>query len=309
MTYRLVMFGSGNFGIPSFEALQADPRFTCLAVVSQPAAKSPDGLRETPVARWAVSQSLPLLSFESLKHEPVEIALRQHMADVYVVIDYGLILPSTILTIPSRGTVNLHGSLLPKHRGAAPIPAAILAGDTEAGVTAMVMDAGIDTGPIIAQASRRLEPDVTTPKLSQYLANLGATLLPDTLANWLDGQITPIPQPPSPDSYAKKLSKADGQAVWTSGLMLERKIRAYQPWPGVWSEWQGKRLLILAANFTPGHPAEPLGTVVLRPGNTWGISCGDGWIDPTQVQMSGKKPQPASTIPGSYPGFVGTRLA
>lgn len=310
MKTRAVIFGTSPFGLPSFEQVRRDERFAIVAVVTQP--PKPTGrhqvLSPTPVAEWATKHRLQLLTPATLKTEEIQNTLRKLQADVFLVASYGLILPQGVLDIPTRGCINIHASLLPSYRGASPIAAAILNGDLATGITFMVMDAGCDTGPIVKQLPCPIAPNDTRATLEQQLSELAATDIVQTLDGWLDKKIEPQSQPSQGVSSAPRLKRQDGAAVWLDADRLERQTRAYQPWPGLWTTWNTTEIKIITATAETGQPAEPSGTIVQR-NNNWAIACERGYLIPTTVQFSGKKPQPAISIPGSYPNFIGSRLS
>lgn len=307
--HRLVFFSSSIFGLPSIKAIRTMPDVELVAVVSQAAKTAGRGgqLQATPVSQWAEQYQLPLLTPTSLRTATAVKALKELTADTFVVAAYGLILPPTILQLPSDGSLNIHASLLPAFRGASPIAAALVAGQTTTGISFMLMDEGIDTGPVLAAHALPIEPKETTPELQTRLAGLAAQHLPDLLTNWWAGQVSPQAQT-GPSSYAPLLRKADGQANWQSAVMLERKIRAYQPWPGVWTTWRGQLMKILSAEISSDVSPEKPGLIVGRSSSPgWAIACRDGLLIPTTVQLAGKKPQAASSLPGSYPNFIGSQ--
>ncbi len=310
MTTRLVLFGSGEFGVPSFQALAQDPRFTVVSVVSQPPKPSDRGqqLRPTPVQVWAEAAELPVITPGSVRDPDVGKQLAALQADAWVVIAYGFILPPELLALPPRGILNVHASLLPKYRGASPIVAALVAGDQQTGVTFMQIDAGVDTGGSLRTYTELIKPDDTTPVLAERLARLAAQHLPDDLQAWLNQEITPVPQPSDGASRAPKLSRPDGYATWNSAVEWERKVRAYTPWPSVWTTWRGQRLKILAAKVVKGQPTEPPGTVIPGSNQSWMIACQDGYLEPIQIQLAGKRPQAADLLVKNFPDLIGTRL-
>lgn len=309
MKPRLVLFGTSAFGVPSFTALTKDQRFDVVAVVSQP--PRPVGrkqiITDTPVSVWAKGSGVAVVTPVSLKNPESRKLVLSIPADLYVVASYGLILPADILHIPPQGAINIHASLLPKYRGASPISAALLAGDIETGITFMQMDPGLDTGPILKQYALPIPFDDTKQTLEVRLGKVAAQNIGDVAQGWLDGSIKPQPQPINGVSLAPKLTRDNGHAVWDDARKIERMIRAYSPWPGVWTRWGQREIRLLEAKaFTEIIPSKP-GTVIAMPGG-WGVSCANGYIQPSTVQVAGRKPQPASTIPGSYPGFIGSEL-
>jgi len=240
--------------------------------------------------------------------EPVA-ALSALAPDVIVVAAYGLILPQAVLDIPPHGCLNVHGSLLPKYRGAAPIPAAILAGDDETGVTIMLMDAGMDTGPILSQATCPIEPQDTTGTLTAKLAELGAALLAETLPRWLAGEIEPQPQAHELASYAPMIRKADGRIDWTlPAAQIARQVRAYQPWPGATTFWNGKPLKLLKAQPLPQVAVKEGPGRVLAWGDAAAVVTGKGLLLLEEVQLAGRRPLPIGDFLRGQRGFVGSVL-
>lgn len=312
MKHQVVFFGSSAFGLPALERLSASPDITLVGVYSQP--DRPTGRKQhltpTPVAAWAKERGFLLRTPVSLKPAAEVAALKELHADTFVVAAYGLILRSDVLAFPTFGSINIHGSLLPRHRGASPVAATILAGDQTTGVSFMLMDTDIDTGPVLSQFSLPVSQTETTPSLMEKLSHVAAEHITEILHGWWAKNITPTVQNDTESTYAPVLTKQDGRADWSSAASLERKIRAYTPWPGVWTQWNDATMKLLSARALPNHTPSTPGTVVAIsdvPG--WAISTGDGLLVPEEVQFSGRRPQPAATIPGSYPGFIGAVLA
>jgi methionyl-tRNA formyltransferase len=229
--------------------------------------------------------------------------------DVIVVAAFGQILHQPVLALPSHGCLNIHASLLPRYRGAAPIAAAILGGETVTGVTIMRMDEGLDTGPILAQAECPIAPDDTTATLTTKSANLGAELLVETLSGWLGGQIQAWPQDDSLATYCNPLQKADGYLDWTQhAVHLDRLVRACDPWPGAFTTWRGQRLKVLRARARPawqGH-ARP-GQVIELDGGI-GVATGQGALQLVEVQLAGKKPMTAAVFARGQRDLLGNLL-
>lgn len=309
MKHRFVFFGTSPFGIPCLEAFIANPNFELQAIVTQPDRPQNRGqaMQPTAIGTWAAKHQIALIKPEKLTPNVID-EIKQYQADFFLIIAYGLILPPAVLGLTKRGCVNVHASLLPKYRGATPIPATLLNDDSETGISIMLMDEGIDTGPILAQFKVPLHGKETAPEVSTSLAALAGQHITETLTAWLAGTLQAQPQSPSSTPYAKRLQKIDGFADWSSGRMIERKIRALQPWPGVWTVWNEHVVKLLAASYIAGQPTERPGTVVNHD-REWGIACGDGWLIPSQVQFAGRKPQLAASVPGGYPGFIGSSMA
>jgi methionyl-tRNA formyltransferase len=262
----VLFFGSGSFALPALERLAASGRveedaralpaaIELVAVVTAPA--RPAGrrgeLRPTAVGRLASELGIPVMVPASLRDPGVVEEVGRLDADLIVLADYGRLVPAAILDLPRHGAVNLHPSLLPRHRGAAPVAAAILAGDAATGVTLMRMDAGLDTGPIVAQRSIALEGDEVAPTLEARLATLAADLLVESLPGWVAGRLVARPQPESGATLTRPLRRSDG---WLDparpAVELERQVRAYQPWPGSWTEVDGGRVIVWAATVIDG---------------------------------------------------------
>lgn len=268
---RLILFGSGGFAVPSFRAIAADSRFTVLAVVtSPPRAAGRDGkLVPTPVDTWATAEGLHVQHVARVR-DAGEISRIQSLgADGALLADFGQIIPTELLRQYPRGIVNLHPSLLPRHRGASPIPATILAGEEETGVTTIVMDEGVDTGPIIAVQRLRLQSDLTAPELESELADLVAESIPETLASWVQGGEEARPQGDSEATLTKRLTRADGRVgAGTTAERAMRMWRAYQPWPGVWIEIPGSvgRVILSNVSLMEEDLSIPPGHLVVREG-------------------------------------------
>jgi methionyl-tRNA formyltransferase len=222
----------------------------------------------------------------------------------------GLLLPPEVLALPAHGTLNLHASLLPRWRGAAPIHAAILHGDPETGVTIMQTDRGLDTGPIVAQARCAIAPDDTAETLTPRLAQLGAGLLIEILPRWLAGEITPQPQPQDCATYAPSLTKEDGRVDWQQpAAHIARMTRAYTPWPGVFTTYKGARLRILSAHALPDwREGEPPGTVLTLPDGQIAVATAQGALFLDDIQLAGKKAMPATVFSRGQRAFVGSKL-
>ncbi len=275
--------GTPDFAVPALsEILAAGHNVVC--VYSQPPRPAGRGYNERPSPIQALAESLGLKVRcpTNLKNTAALDEFTQMNADVAVVAAYGLILPQPFLRAPRLGCLNIHASLLPRWRGAAPIQRAILAGDTETGITIMQMDEGLDTGHMLATQSLPISSTTTTSDLHDVLSEIGGRLIVDTLSG---NHPTPVPQPKIGVTYAPKLDRSEGRIDWTKDAAdLDRWVRALNPWPGVWCEHNGQRLRILAAVPETGGTAPP-GTVVAEPLT---IACGKGALAITSVQRSGK---------------------
>ena len=280
---RLAFMGSPDFAVPALMALHAAGHEIAVVYCQQPRpAGRGQALRPCPVHKAAEAMGLAVRTPTRLR---TDLAAQQAFAaldlDIAVVAAYGLILPQTMLDAPRRGCLNIHASLLPRWRGAGPIQASVLAGDTETGITIMQMEAGLDTGPMLLAGALPIGPSDTAATLHDRLAELGAMLVLRALAE----NPPPTPQPVEGATYAPKLTREDGRIDWNhSALSIDRQIRAFDPWPGTFSTLDGETMKILAATVVEG--AGPSGTVL---DDRLSIACGTGAIRPTRVQLPGRQ--------------------
>ena len=238
---KIVFMGTPDFALPSLQALIGEHNVA--AVVTQPDRRAGRQrlLRESPVKRLARSADIPVLQPQSMRDPGTLADLQSIDAEVFVVAAYGQILPQAVLDLPKRGVLNAHASLLPRWRGAAPIQAAIKAGDRESGVTIMLLDAGLDTGPLLSKRAISLAADETGQSLHDKLAALSADLLVDTLPRYLSGEIEPQAQAESQATYAPQIKKEEGEINWTcSAASIERLVRAFRPWPETFTPLEGQ---------------------------------------------------------------------
>lgn len=287
---RIIFMGSPDFAALALKHLAQD--FNVIGVVTQPDRRAGRGKKivSPPVKIVADELDIPTLQPRRVRDAESMDALRRFAPDLIVVAAYGQILRPELLDLPPLGCINIHGSLLPRWRGAAPIQAAILAGDAETGITIMQMDAGIDTGDMLAKRALPITNDDTAGTLFDKLAPLGAELLVETLPKYLSGEITPQPQPTEGATYAKMLKKTDGELDFNkTAVELERQIRAFAPWPGTFFEWNGKPLKVHRAHVDTGHPNPGSGTK-LRLAGVPAVGTGDGVLVLDQIQPAGKKP-------------------
>jgi len=317
---RVVFMGTPEFAVPSLAALLREG-YEVVGVLTR--ADRPAGrgqkLEESPVKQLARRHGLAIQQPRTLRDPAAQAALAALAPELIVVAAYGLILPQAVLGLPRCGCVNVHGSLLPRWRGAAPIAAAILAGDRETGISLMLMDAGVDTGPVLATAALPIAADDTTGTLTEKLAGLAAELLVQTLPGWLAGEIVPRPQPEEGATYAPRIEKSAGEIVWADpAALIERRVRAYQPWPGAFTSWKGQRLKVLRARagievLGIGDRVLEIGAlqpglVVSDTGNTAGVVTGQGILWLEEVQLAGKRALPIQAFLRGAAGFVGSRL-
>lgn len=287
--------GSPDFSLSALRLLAEN--YQVVGVVTQPDRASGRGreLKAPPVKTLALELNIPVIQPEKLREPEAMQQLREWNPDLIVVAAFGQLLKKEVLDLPKYGCINIHASLLPRWRGAAPINAAILAGDEETGITIMKMDVGLDTGPMLAIKKIRIRRDDTAGSVFQALSKLGANLLIETLPNYLAGNITPTPQPEEGSTYAPMLKKQDGQLDFTRpAVELERRVRAMNPWPGAWFEWNGNVLKVARASVSE---AKGLGigsrfTVEGRPA----VMSADGALVLDEVQPAGKKAMPGKSF-------------
>ena len=284
-----VFLGTPDFAVPTLQALMAAPDFDVIAVYTQPPRQAGRGkrLRPSAVHQAAENYNIPVYTPVSLKGGEVQGEFADLGADVAVVVAYGLILPKPILTAPRLGCFNLHGSLLPRWRGAAPIQRAIMAGDDVTGVCIMLMDKGLDTGPELLRIERKICPTDTAGDLHDDLAALGAPLMLEALRGVSAGTLTAKAQPETGITYASKIEKVDARIEWRlSSVELDRLIRSVSPLPGMWCQWKDERIKILLAEPLAENTKRPPGTVL---DDQLLVSCGNGSLRLLRLQRPGKE--------------------
>jgi methionyl-tRNA formyltransferase len=300
MVPSIVFMGSPEFSLPVLRLLAQ--HYQVAGVVTQP--DRPKGRGQTltppPVKVQSMELGLPVIQPRRL-HEPVAMEqLQAWQPDLIVVAAFGQILKPEVLDLPRHGCINVHASLLPRWRGAAPIPAAILHSDVQTGVTIMRMDPGVDTGPILSQRAIPILPDDTSRILSERLAVLGAELLIETLPGYLAGQLVPLAQDETHATYAPMLKKEDGELDFTQPAVdLARRVRAFNPWPGAFTVWQRQILKIHHAHSITDQriltPKPPPGAQVIHAGLP-ALVTSDGLLALDEVQPAGKKPMPGKAF-------------
>ncbi len=284
---RLAFMGTPEFAVPALRALHTAGH-TIAAVYTQPPKPSGRGqrLQFSPVQMFAAAHGLPIFTPKTLRTAEAQAEFAALELDVAIVAAYGLILPPLILAAPRHGCLNIHASLLPRWRGAAPIHRAILAGDAETGITIMQMDAGLDTGAMLRRSALPIPLRDTAGELHDRLAVLGADLIVPTLADHVAGRLTPEPQPADGVTYAAKLQKSEGALDWSQPAMgLDRQVRGLQPWPGTFFRQQDETVKLLAATIAAGRGAP--GTVLDSQAT---IACGQDALRLLKVQRAGKAP-------------------
>lgn len=332
MSLRVVFFGSPEDAVPALVSL-LDAGQNVAAVYTRPDREAGRSRRSrpTPVRVAAESRGLRVETPKSLRGEAARQGLAELMADIFVVVAYGRILPPEVLAVPRLGVVNIHPSLLPRHRGPSPVATAILEGDAETGVTLMLLDEGIDSGPLLAQSDPvRLDGSARAGELTARLFAMGAEMLPATLAGLAAGTLTPQPQDAAAVTVTRLIEKDDGRIDWSrSAVEIERMTRAFDPWPGAFTSLGGKNLKIIAAAVAPGggdqakqggdagaadEGAAPRGRDVAAPGTVTVrdrrlfAATGEGELELLTVQPEGSRPMTARDLINGAPGLHGALL-
>ncbi len=294
---RIVFAGTPDFAVPALQTL-IDAGHPPVAVYTQPDRPAGRGrkLQPGPIKRAALAHNLPVYQPDTLRDAASRHELATLQPDLLVVVAYGLLLPPDVLTLPRLGCVNLHASLLPRWRGAAPVQRAILAGDSETGITLMQMDAGLDTGPILAMTPCDIYPDDTGSSLHDRLSALGASLLTEQLDALLAGCLAPRPQPEEGVTYAPRIKRKEARIDWSrAATQIERQVRAFNPWPVAFSRLDTDTLRIWQARATdqtlPGPPGQ------LHPeAGALKVTTGEGALELIQLQLPGRRPVSARDL-------------
>jgi methionyl-tRNA formyltransferase len=305
MLPRTVFMGSPEFALPTLHLLSEN--YPVVGVITQPDRPSGRGkvLTPPPVKQLALELGLPLIQPERLRHLEAMQVLRDWQPELIVVAAFGQILRQEVLDLPHFGCINVHGSLLPRWRGAAPLQAAILNGDTETGITIMRMDAGVDTGPILSQRSLPIRPDETAASLSSVMAELGARLLLETLPEYLAGSLQLQPQDETLATYAPMLQKEAGLLDFQlPAIQLERRVRAFNPWPSAYTFYQEQMLKIYRARAVADGGKVP-GTRLVFQGVP-AVACTEGLLVLDEVQPAGKKLMPGRVFLQGARAWVNT---
>ncbi len=307
---RAVFFGSGSFAVPILEAVADSRDVELVAVISVPdrAAGRRGELTPTPVARLARERGLAVLRPPSLRDPSIVEGIGSLDAVVGVLADYGRIVPPAILALPREGILNVHPSLLPRWRGAAPIQATIAAGDTEAGVTLIAMDAGLDSGPIVAVERWPLSGNETAPDLESRAAEAGAALVRRTLGPWVRGEVAPIPQDAAAVTMTRPLRRDDGWlAPGRPAVELERQVRAFQPWPGSFLETPAGRIIVWSAAIAEAEVGDEAGTIAADDDGL-ALVAADGRLRLLEVQPAGGRRMPSADLRRGRPELIGARV-
>jgi methionyl-tRNA formyltransferase len=305
---RLAFMGTPDFAVPSLRALAAEGH-EIAAVYTQPPRPAGRGqqAKPSPVHALADAHGWPVRTPAGLKDAAAQRAFADLNLDVAVVVAYGLLLPAPVLTASRLGCLNVHASLLPRWRGAAPIQRAILAGDAQTGISIMQMDEGLDTGPILAQQAIAIAATETASTLHDRLAALGAEMIVAAVAGRAAGTLHPRPQPVEGVTYAEKLSRAEAWLDWRRPAAdLERQVRAFAPWPGVTFQAQGETIKVLAAEVIAGEGVGAAPGTILD--DRLSVACGSGALRPTRLQRGGRAACDTAAFLRGFPISPGTHL-
>jgi methionyl-tRNA formyltransferase len=314
---RIVFMGTPEFATKPLEHLLLN-RYEVVAVYTRPDRPAGRGRHTAspPVKTLAETWRLPVLQPASLGQPAVEAELAGYNPDIVVVAAFGQVLPQAVLDMPRHGCINIHPSLLPRYRGASPIVSAILDGEEFTGVSIMLMDAGLDTGPVLARAQIAIGAEDTTGSLDGKLAGISAGLLQEVLERWPRGEIVPQPQNEAGATYCSVVTREQGEIDWSlPAVDIERRVRAFQPWPGCYTTWRGRRLKIIEAASLPEAGAAGVGQVValppmvVRPGVAFGVGSGRGVLGICRLQMEGKRPVSAAEFLRGQRQFIGATLS
>lgn len=312
---KIIFFGTPDFASPFLQELIDDSDIEVAAVVCQP--DKPVGrkgkLTAPAVKVLAENNHLEVLQPASLKKNEAKVLLSAYDADFFVVVAYGKIIPKSILQIPAKGCINVHPSRLPKYRGPSPIQTAIAEGDTETGISIMLLDEGMDTGPILSFEGISIDGEETYETLVNKIHARGPKLLSQTLKRYIKGEIHPVPQSTEGVSISQLLTREDGRIDWTQNMaVIDRKWRAYQAWPGAWSVWNrnGKELRLKIIKLTPVDFVNdlPPGTVAIK-NNRLFVNCADGTMEILQIQPEGKSKMIISEFLNGYFDMAGATLS
>ena len=309
---RLVFMGTPDFAVPALGAL-LDAGHEVVGVFTQPDRRSGRGRRLStpPVKEFAESRDLAVFQPASLREDA---EARQRISDLapdaIVVAAYGLFLPEETLAVPQLGCLNIHPSLLPRHRGPSPVATSILEGDETTGVTIMLLDEGMDTGPVLAQRETPIGAEETCDKLTTRLFDMGANLLVNTLEEWSAGLIAPTPQDDAKATITRRLQRSDGRIDWSdTAESIARRVRAFTPWPGTSTTWRGRTFKVIRAEPTDTILNASAGKVTtLNCPDRIGVSTGCGTLRLLEVQVEGRRASTVEDFARGYPDFVGSNL-
>ena len=309
---KACFMGTPSFAVPILDEL-LNSNHTVVAVYTSPdQPEGRGGIRQfSSVKERALEKGIPVFQPATLKSPREQREFAELAPDFVVVAAYGRLVPARLLSMPMLGFLNVHPSLLPAYRGPAPVVTALLEGEETTGVSLMLLDEDLDTGPLIAQRLLRINEEDTGSSLTRRLFDLGAELIRETLPLWLKGQIDPIPQDTARATYTKKLTRRDGQISWAmAGEEIYRRHKAFVPWPGVYTYWRGKILKLLGVQVLTSRSSLECGTVVPvdLADICVGVVTGNGVLGITRLQIEGKRPLPAQEFVRGYPDFLRSRL-
>jgi methionyl-tRNA formyltransferase len=305
--------GTPQFAVPALESL-IQSSYDVVAVYTQPDKPAGRGqqLSSPPTKELAMKHKIPVVQPDTLKSGGVVQELASFQPGLIVVAAFGYILPREVLSLPEFGCLNVHPSLLPKHRGPSPVADTLLCGDVFAGVTIMLMDEAVDSGPILAQREVAVSALDTAGSLTDRLASEGAELLMETLPEWLEGRLKPQPQDEDRATYSKLIANRDGELDWRLTVVeLWRRVRAFNPWPGCYTWWKGKRLKIHSATPLGDKAGAEIGKVVALPKSAparVGVVARQGILGLCQVQLEGKREMSADEFSRGQRDFIGSSL-
>lgn len=307
---RVLFMGTPAFAVPTLDRLLAS-RHQVVAVITQPDRPRGRGQKtsDAPVKARALDAGVPVLQPAALKDPAFVASIDSFHADLGVVAAYGRILPEAVLAAPPLGMINVHASLLPRHRGAAPVHRAVIAGDAETGVTIMRLVKALDAGPMLATVSRRIAPDETSVAVERDLAQLGARLLVETVDRMADAGVPEQPQDESLASYAPRLTREDGLIDWTAPAAdVHNRIRGLHPWPHAFTFSGGHRLILLRSQPLAEPSGERPGTIVGARGDDLRVAAGSGVLQILELQAEGKRPMTAREFLAGHRLAAGDRL-
>ncbi len=307
--FKIIFAGSPKFAVPFLEALDNQPEFRLTAVLTQPTRPAGRGKKPTasPVKLFAEKKNLQIFQPENLLAPDFLATFGKNKPDLLVTVAFGRLLPPELLAIFKQGGLNLHPSLLPKYRGASPIPAAILAGDEETGLTIIKMDQKLDHGPIIAQKKIKISPTETSRSLREKMIAQGREFWTETISRYLAGKTSPTAQNDRQASFCRALKKSDGKIDWNkSAEKISRKIRAYHPWPNAWTVWNDQRLKIFPPVKLLNQSAEP-GTVFLNQ-NNMAVAAGRNALEIIELQPAGKRKMTSREFLAGHREIIQSRL-
>lgn len=306
----LIFAGTASIGCPLLEALHQDGRFeirTVITSVDRPAGRKMK-LTPSPIKEKAIKLGLPVFQPQDINAEESMAKIKMLQPLLIVVIAYGQLFKKELLQLPPFGCINVHGSLLPKYRGASPIQQALLNQDSETGISIMRMEEGMDSGPVFARFKIPIEKSDDSTSLFDKLAELSAQKTPDALEQIISHQVKPISQNEAEASYCQKIQKTDGEINWNEPAdQIVAKIKAFAGWPGSYTFWEGKRLKIIKAGQANNDGPEPAGMVVQKGGHIL-VRCQKGAIQLKEVQLEGKSSQPIEVFVKGYSDFIGSEL-